>query len=179
MIMKFWDLFQFDDEPDDEVLKREFAQMEQSMRGLFGQQRRLFACDCVEHALAVFEKQFPDDDRPRNAITAARRFVFGIATSPELSAAHQAVAAAYDELTSKAPKESGENWPPLFVVEAALICCGPDTSGVDPIEVCRYVLGAVESTPGQALKENRWQYGRLMWYLKHSASAIPPFHHGR
>ncbi|MEK6239408.1 MAG: TIGR02996 domain-containing protein [Planctomycetales bacterium] len=32
----------------------------------------LFAADCAERALPIFEKAFPDDDRPRQAIEAAR-----------------------------------------------------------------------------------------------------------
>ena len=35
---------------------------------------RLFAADCAEHALHLFEAQRPDDSRPRDAIVAARWF---------------------------------------------------------------------------------------------------------
>jgi len=34
----------------------------------------LFAADCAEHVLANFESVFPDDDRPRKALDAARAF---------------------------------------------------------------------------------------------------------
>jgi len=33
---------------------------------------RLFAADCAEHVLWIFEKEFPNDSRPRDAIAAAR-----------------------------------------------------------------------------------------------------------
>ena len=38
---------------------------------------RLFAAECAEHVLPIFEKEYPQDDRPRKAIEAARDFANG------------------------------------------------------------------------------------------------------
>ena len=38
---------------------------------------RLFAADCAEHVLPIYEAAYPDDDRPRRAIEAARAFARG------------------------------------------------------------------------------------------------------
>ena len=38
---------------------------------------RLFAADCAEHVLYIFERECPNDDRPRQAIQAARDFANG------------------------------------------------------------------------------------------------------
>ena len=38
---------------------------------------RLFAADCAEHVLHLFERDYPNDDRPRKAIQAARDFAEG------------------------------------------------------------------------------------------------------
>lgn len=38
---------------------------------------RLFATDCAEHVLHIFEAKIPNDDRPRKAIQAARDFAEG------------------------------------------------------------------------------------------------------
>jgi hypothetical protein len=38
---------------------------------------RIFACDCAERALPIFERERPDDKRPREAIATARRFATG------------------------------------------------------------------------------------------------------
>lgn len=51
---------------------------------------RLFACDCAESVLHIYEKEFPDDKRPREAIEVARRFAIGKATRDELDAARDA-----------------------------------------------------------------------------------------
>jgi hypothetical protein len=39
---------------------------------------RLFAADCAEHVLGIYEKQYPKDERPRKAIQAARDFANGL-----------------------------------------------------------------------------------------------------
>jgi hypothetical protein len=61
---------------------------------------RLFAADCAESVLHIYEKQYPNDDRPRKAIQAARDYANGVVDKDELdaawSAAWDAVAAAGD-----------------------------------------------------------------------------------
>ena len=54
---------------------------------------RLFACDCAEHVLHIFEKQYPNDKRPRIAIEVARKYANGLASDKELNTAR---AAAWD-----------------------------------------------------------------------------------
>jgi len=51
---------------------------------------RLFACDCAEHVLYLYERDYPDDNRPRHAIEVARRYANGEATVQELTAAWHA-----------------------------------------------------------------------------------------
>jgi hypothetical protein len=55
---------------------------------------RLFACDCAERALPVYERAYPGDTRPRETIATARRFARGEATREELAAARAAAGAA-------------------------------------------------------------------------------------
>ena len=52
--------------------------------------QRLFACDCAEHTLGIFERDYPNDNRPRDTIAVARRFADGDATLEELDAARDA-----------------------------------------------------------------------------------------
>ena len=54
---------------------------------------RLFAADCAELVLPIYEKQYPNDDRPRKAIQAARDYANGLISAEELAAAD---AAAWD-----------------------------------------------------------------------------------
>jgi len=39
---------------------------------------RLFAADCAEHVLGIYERVYPKDDRPRKAIQTARDFANGL-----------------------------------------------------------------------------------------------------
>lgn len=54
---------------------------------------RLFAADCAESVLPLFESFLPDDDRPRVAIATARAFVDGNVTRKDLAAARAAAGA--------------------------------------------------------------------------------------
>ena len=51
---------------------------------------RLMAVDFAEEVLPIFEKKYPKDDRPRNAIKAARDFANGKITDKERAAAGDA-----------------------------------------------------------------------------------------
>jgi hypothetical protein len=51
---------------------------------------RLFAADCAERVLPIWEKQHPKDMRPREAIKAARAFVNGKITFSDWAAARSA-----------------------------------------------------------------------------------------
>jgi hypothetical protein len=55
---------------------------------------RLFAADCAEHVLYLYERDYPADKRPRMAIATARKYANGEATLEELDAARAAAKAA-------------------------------------------------------------------------------------
>ena len=74
---------------------------------------RLFACDCAEHVLDLFERRCPGEDRPRQAIAVARRYANGEATFGELQAAQRdaydaADAAAYDAADAAAAYDAAD-----------------------------------------------------------------------
>jgi hypothetical protein len=56
---------------------------------------RLFACDCADRALSLYERRHPGDARPRQAIETARRFALGEASAEDLRAAADAAWAAW------------------------------------------------------------------------------------
>ena len=51
---------------------------------------RLFAADCAEMVLPIYENQYPNDDRPRKAIQAARDYANGLITAAACAAARAA-----------------------------------------------------------------------------------------
>ncbi len=79
---------------------------------------RLFACDCAEHSLVIYEKCHPDDPRPREAVKVARRFAMGKATKEERAAAWAAagdaalatVGAAAEAAVGAAARAAEQKW---------------------------------------------------------------------
>ena len=49
--------------------------------------QRMFACDCADRVLEIYERLHPGDHRPRQAIAVARRYAQGLAGDVELAAA--------------------------------------------------------------------------------------------
>jgi len=76
-------------EDDDKIVVRE-ARLLRRFEMWDDRTARLFACDCAERALPLFESERPDDNRPREAIEVARRYANGEATNEELTAAADA-----------------------------------------------------------------------------------------
>ena len=66
---------------------------------------RLFAADCAEHVIHVFEREYPNDKRPRQAITAARLFASDNLSRKELAAARAAARAAAWDAARDAERE--------------------------------------------------------------------------
>ena len=70
---------------------------------------RLFACDCAERALPIFEKTSPNDTRPRDCIAVARRFANGEATDQERAAAGAAAGAAARDAAGAAARDAARD----------------------------------------------------------------------
>ena len=81
------------EEPDKVVARR--ARIVRRVETWNERTTRLFAADCAEHVLPLFEARRPGDDRLRKAIETARAFANGEATREELAAAWSAAGAAW------------------------------------------------------------------------------------
>ena len=73
-------------------------------------QLKLFACDCAEHVLPIFEKRYPGDDRPRKIIETIRQSANREPTDDEIEEVNRYAT----ELKSEAIENSAE-----FIVYAA------------------------------------------------------------
>ena len=71
---------------------------------------RLFACDCARRVLSIYEKDRPDDARPRVAIETAERFARGEATREEMAAAWAAAGAAAWDAAGAAARDDESKW---------------------------------------------------------------------
>lgn len=75
---------------NNKVCGRGPARVVRLLDGWNNRTQRLFACDCAEHVLPLFESTLPNDTHPRSAIKVARRFANGEASQEELFAARDA-----------------------------------------------------------------------------------------
>ena len=69
---------------------------------------RIFACDCAERVLHIYEKAYPDDKRPRTAVEVAKRYAEGKATDEERVAARAAVRDAVGDAVKAAAKATAK-----------------------------------------------------------------------
>lgn len=106
--------------------------------------RRLFACDCAERVLPLFEKVFPDDDRPRKCIEATRRFARGEITREELGVFWDA---AWDAARAAGDAAGDAAWDAAWAAGAA-----------------------ARAARAAGATEKQWQTERLFQYLRGEVS---------
>jgi hypothetical protein len=70
---------------------------------------RLLGCAMVKNSLSVFENEYPDDKRLRQALETAERHLFGKATDVELATACDAAEAAFKEAANDTDQDAYGN----------------------------------------------------------------------
>ena len=125
--------------------------------------QRLFASDCAEHVLHLFEQGRPGDTRPRRAIEVARLFAEGKATNEELAAAVSAVRAAVSAAWAAEFAAWAAESATWAAVSAARTAAWSAASSAE-----RAAESAASSAASEAARaaERAWQTERLFWYLE-------------
>jgi hypothetical protein len=135
---------------------------------------RAFACDCAERVLSTFERERPDDMRPRAAIAVARRFAAGETTRGELAAARAAARAAW-----AAAKETTTAGAAAWAAEGA----AKEAAKEAAVEAAARAAWAAKEAPagsawtaeGEATRaaEKAWQANRLRELLCSVPVTVP------
>ena len=117
-----------------------------------------WAADCAERVLPLFTRKYPDDDRPRLAIEAARAWSRGeisVGAAREAAfGAHEAAREATDEAARAAARAAGQAVSTPHMADHAL---GPVYYGVKAVEFASPASGA--QAAGE--REYEWQRGHL------------------
>ena len=71
---------------------------------------RLWLADCAAHVLHIYEKDYPDDRRPRDAIVAGRAYARGETTDAARTAALVAARGAASAAAWAAASDAEEKW---------------------------------------------------------------------
>jgi len=116
---------------------------------------RLFAADCAEHILHFYEDKYPDDDRPRKSIDAARKFARKQITREEMAAVWAAAwYAAWDAARAAARAAAGD------AAGDAARAAARDAAWAAARAAARDAAGAAAWAA-----EQQWQGDRLLEYL--------------
>ena len=157
--------------------------IELSCKKLAPFQAHLFAADCAERVLAIFEAEYPDDKRPREAIRVRRLFARGEVTAENWHAAWDAALYALE----KAQEDGEERGDPSFsggIADAAWAIVSGAADEDHPFRVndtsvnanptiasslaadARFFAAQHDTCETEKSAEFRWQWGRLRQYLR-------------
>lgn len=133
---------------------------------------RLFAVDCAEHVLHIFEEKYPDDTRPRKAIEAARAYLAGEIDETELENASEAKDVPW---VSRVRWSAWASWAAAWSARSAAWAARDARDSGD----ARTAIWAAASDARDAAGDNAgdakdaaeaaeraWQAGRLMEYAR-------------
>jgi hypothetical protein len=124
---------------------------------------RLFAADCADHVLHIFEKERPNNDRPRRAIQAARDFALGKIEAAARAAAGAAAGDAAWAAAWAAAMEAAR-----AAAWAAAWAAAGDAAGAAAREAAREAARAAAwAAAWEAAREaeKKWQTKTLFKYL--------------
>ena len=103
---------------------------------------RLFAADCAESVLHIFEEKYPDDMRPRNAIQAARDFANGLIGIDELKDAASAAMAASAANAAWAARGASAAWAASAASAASAAMAAMAVNAVSAVSTVRAARAA-------------------------------------
>ena len=119
----------------------------------------LWACDCADHVLPIYEKHYPNDLRVRQCIITTRAFANGTATLGDLDAAWNA---AWDAARA-ARAAARAAWTAWAAADTAWDAAR--VAAWDAAQVAAWDARAAAGAAGAAAEE-QWQIGRLREYLE-------------
>ena len=125
---------------------------------------RLFAADCAEMVLPIYEKEYPNDYRPRKAIHAARDYANGLISAGELVVARADASAAADVAMTKRAAASAKwaaasaAWDAALAAGAASAAWAAQRTAVDAAWAAK-----------EAARVLTWEAGHTTWVVSDAA----------
>ena len=128
---------------------------------------RLFAADCAERLLPIFEERFPADDRPAKAIEAVRLFANGEITKKQMDGARAALGIAWGAARAALGAAWGAAWDGGAASAAVWAASAAVWAAEETAWSAREAARDAKEAAGDA--ERAWQSARLMQYIKGEA----------
>lgn len=180
-LLPFLDDVIYEAEPSSEFLKDGIGILCRSVRLLHRMEWNnkmacLFACDCAERALQIYEEYYPDNKIPHYAIEIARLYIKGEATKDEL---HDAWETAHNTMCFVAQHQVA-NGAPLAAVNSAVWTTVQNLSSSQTRAAASFAADNAADAIARYTSQNKrgakwyndafkkereWQNNRLMQYL--------------
>ena len=132
---------------------------------------RLFAADCAEHVLYLFEEKYPDDDRPRKAIQAARDFANGLITAANAAYAAYAANAA---VVANAANAYAANAAAAAAAAAAADASYAAAYAINAAYAGRYAASHAATAHAGRSAEKEWQREQFEQRFGHIFDEVQP-----
>lgn len=130
---------------------------------------RLFAADCAEHVLPVFERRHPGERRVRDWIALARRAADGLASPSEVGAGRREAWALHEELED----EAGErNYADGAVYAASSALSRPAWRGAQEASMAGTSAAAFAAVPGFIRRDEDFAAGRAAFLAEEAWQAM-------
>ena len=136
---------------------------------------RLFAADCAEHVLHLFERQFPNDNRPRKAIEAARAaaanasaYAYAAYAYAAANAANAANASAANASASAAAAAANASASAAYAANASASAANA-YAAANAANASAANAADAAAAAAAASAERTWQNERLTYYLNGGA----------
>lgn len=131
-------------------------EIEEKLKSVKQQTAALWAAVCSDHVIQYFEKERPQDNRPRQAIAAARSWARGRVSVDEARKAAVAADAAAREATGTAAVAAARS-----AGQAAATAYMSDRAMAASTYAAKSVFYAADGEREAVEKERAWQYERL------------------
>jgi hypothetical protein len=125
---------------------------------------RLFACDCAEHVLHLFEQVYPNDGGPRHAIEIGRLYAEGNASEEALHAAWATTCVAAGAAWATACVAEAAAWVARAAARATWADAWEATCGA--WDAARAAWSAARPAGAGGDAEHKWQVGLLAKLLE-------------
>jgi len=127
---------------------------------------RLLACDYAKRVLPIFEKRFPEDKRPRQAIEASRKYAQGKISIEQLRVASDASwAVVWDVVQDAQAASDAAQVASWAVASAALDILDVSDIAQDARSAIWYAWAAWDAPRTALAAERKWQERRLLKLL--------------
>ena len=144
-----------------------------------GRKIRLWSADCAARVLHIYEKDYPNDNRPRNAIQATRDFANGLIDAADArahAARADAVWAAAARDAAAAVWAADAVWAAAAAVwaAAAALIAADAAHAADAVWAAAHAADAAWAAAAARDAEEEWQFDRICQWLSNNEPEVWP-----